>query len=309
MNKTLSDWFYVIRNCSVVGTYKMAWAKAIVECCLEKQQLDVLSFNDISPKIFKYYWNQTIFFDLQQGSNPKKPLEFISYVKQKIEEYQNQKGFQPIMFERIENKTKLDFNKMSRILKQDVSHRFLVVSGKNFPLYKLDKNKMIINCLDVDTIKTYSDLLFEIINYKWAQILETYNSSPRISQKIKITDRGGVKRKTLTRFKKYLDLDSDVCFICGGNFEPKQKSIDHMIPWSYMFSDDLWNLVYVHKKCNSSKSNKIVDDLIIKKLNERNYRLHKLMIEQGMQNDKHFKELELAIENQYVRKFWISFKG
>ena len=66
-------------------------------------------------------------------------------------------------------------------------------------------------------LKTYSDLLFEIINYRWAQILETYDSSPRISQNIKITDRGG--RKSLAKFKKYLDLDADKCFICDKKLE------------------------------------------------------------------------------------------
>ena len=286
----------------------MAWAKAIVECCLEKQESDSISFKELSPKIFKYYWNQTIFFDLQQGSNPKKPLEFLSYIRQKIEEYQTKNGLQPIMFERIENKIELDFKKMNRILKQDVSHRFLKVNGKNYPLYELNKNEMIIKHLDVYTIQSYSDLLFEIINYRWAQILETYNSSPRISQKIKITDRGGVKRKSLSKFKKYLNLDTDRCFICEKKLGTN-KSIDHVIPWSYMFSDDLWNLVYVHNGCNSSKSNRITEESSIEKLNERNRRLYRLMGRQGMYRDKHFKELELAIENQHVRKFWISFKG
>ena len=26
-----------------------------------------------------------------------------------------------------------------------------------------------------------------------------------------------------------------------------ELSVDHVIPWSYMFEDDLWNLVYVKK--------------------------------------------------------------
>ncbi|WP_223546843.1 HNH endonuclease domain-containing protein [Priestia aryabhattai] len=27
-------------------------------------------------------------------------------------------------------------------------------------------------------------------------------------------------------------------------------SVKHIIPWYYMFSNDLWNLVYFHKKEN-----------------------------------------------------------
>ena len=54
MNKILSDWFYVIKNCSVDNTYKMGWGKSIVECCLEDESIDTIHFDDISKKMFKY---------------------------------------------------------------------------------------------------------------------------------------------------------------------------------------------------------------------------------------------------------------
>ena len=93
MTETLSNWFEVIKNCSVSNTYKMGWSKSIVECCFEDDSEELIHFDRISMKMFKYYWNQTIFFDLQQGSNPNKPPTFVSYVKSKIEEYQSQYGF------------------------------------------------------------------------------------------------------------------------------------------------------------------------------------------------------------------------
>ena len=156
-------------------------------------------------------------------------------------------------------------------------------------------------------LKEYSDILFEVINYRWVQILETYNSSPRISKKIKITDRGGVRRKSLNKFKKYLSLTDKVCFISGEEFDG-DVSIDHMIPWSFMFSDDLWNLVYVKRGYNSSKSNRIVDESEIIKLEERNKDLVRKMESKGM-IDKNYFELKFSIENNLLRKFWISFKG
>lgn len=286
----------------------MAWGKAIVECCLESVNTDVFGFSQISNKIFKYYWNQTIFFDLEQGPDPKKPPEFVSYVKKEIKVYQTIYGFQPIEFERIENKVRLETNKMNQFLKKDVSWRFLNLDEKKMPLYELNLDELNVKVYDIETIKDFSDLLFEVINYKWAQMLETYNSSPRISKKIKVTDRGGVKRKSLSKFKKYLDLDTLECFICSKSLGD-DKSIDHVIPWSYLFSDDLWNLVYVHKGCNSSKSNRIVDESIIEKLKCRNNRLLEKLEDCGMQEDNLYKELKLAIDMELVRKFWIGFKG
>ena len=178
---------------------------------------------------------------------------------------------------------------------------------KEYLLYELDNRNKTIKVSNPSILKEYSDVLFEVINYRWVQILETYNSSPRISKKIKITDRGGVKRKPLGKFKKYLSLIEDKCFVCGEDLKD-DISIDHMIPFSFMFSDDLWNLVYAHKSCNSSKSNKIVSESEINKLQSRNIKLLELLENNGIK-DKHYSELKFSIENNLLKKFWISFKG
>ena len=307
MTETLSNWFEVIKNCSVSNTYKMGWSKSIVECCFEDNSEELIHFDKISMKMFKYYWNQTIFFDLQQGSNPNKPPTFVSYVKSKIEEYQSQYGFQPKEFERIEDKVDVDLKYLNRILIENVSYRFLEVGGKDYDLYELDKKERTIRVKNPRILKEYSDILFEVINYRWVQILETYNSSPRISKKIKITDRGGVKRKPLGKFKRYLQLTDKRCFISGEEFD-NDLSIDHLIPWSFMFSDDIWNLVFVKQGYNSSKSNRIVDESEIIKLEKRNKKLLQIMKEENM-IDKNYSELDFSIKNNQLRKFWISFKG
>ena len=307
MTETLSHWFEVIKNCSVSNTYKMGWGKSIVECCFEDDSEEVIHFDEISMKMFKYYWNQTIFFDLQQGSNPNKPPTFVSYVKSKIEEYQSQYGFQPKEFERIEDKVDVDLKYLNRILTENVSYRFLEVGSKEYDLYELNTKERTIRVKNPQILKEYSDILFELINYRWVQILETYNSSPRISKKIKITDRGGVKRKPLGKFKKYLQLTDKRCFISGEEFDG-DLSIDHLIPWSFMFSDDIWNLVFVKRGYNSSKSNRIVDESEIIKLEERNKKLLQRMKEKDMM-DKNYSELEFSIKRNQLRKFWISFKG
>ena len=36
-------------------------------------------------------------------------------------------------------------------------------------------------------------------------------------------------------------------------------SIDHFVPWSYVASDELWNLIPTKKSINSSKSNSLPD--------------------------------------------------
>lgn len=70
-----------------------------------------------------------------------------------------------------------------------------------------------------------------------------------------------------------------------------------------MYSDDIWNLVLTSKSINSKKSNAIPSEQIIKKLESRNIKLLKVVKE-----EKYKKELQIAIDNDYVRKFYLSFK-
>ena len=75
-----------------------------------------------------------------------------------------------------------------------------------------------------------------------------------------------------------------------------------------MFSDDLWNLVYVDKNENSSKNNRIPDEQTIQRLEDRNKRLLTQIKNLGL-SDKHVEDLKLSNERDYVRKNWVGFKG
>jgi len=308
MNQYIKDFFHVIRNCSVENTYKMSWSKSIVECCVENPSQNVISFKDISHNVFKYYWDQTIHFDLQQSPNPNLPPEFITYVKGKITDYQLEYGKKPLMFLRVQDKIELDYKRMVRILKSDVCWRFLKVDGKEYPLYELDKKNSTITVPYPEQLMEYSEFLFESINYRWTQILENFNHSPRISKKVKVIDLQEIKRGSLGKFRKYLDLLGEKCFLCGEIIKNETPSIDHVIPWSYMFSDDIWNLVYTHKSCNSSKSDILVQEETIKRLEKRNVKLLELLSGQEIKN-KQKEELKFSIDRNWVMKFWIGFNG
>jgi hypothetical protein len=72
-----------------------------------------------------------------------------------------------------------------------------------------------------------------------------------------------------------------------------------------MFSDDLWNLVYCHKGENSEKSNRLPSEEDITRLEERN----KQLLDRMQNGNKDYDQLQIAIEKDYIKKFWISFKG
>lgn len=315
----------IVRECNYDNTYKMAWAKSLVELSLEieyENEVVKIKLEDIAQKYIKYYWNQTIFFDLIQGSNLLKTPVILQNVKILIQDYYNFIGNKkPDRFERVETIIKNELSKeyqscirkIISALKSDVSWRFTFIDGKKHnEIYEYIKGNDEIEILgnNLNTLKENSEDLFDLINYRWGLILETFNSSPRINRKVKIIDEQEIRRNSLSKFKEYLDLENVErnCFICGTKIENLELSIDHVIPWSYLYSDDLWNLVYVHRNCNSSKSNVIPQKEEIEKLKYRNIRLSKILKEKDKKG-KIVDELNLAIEKDYVNKFWIGCKS
>ena len=306
MNKTLRTLVNTIKEGKYNNTYKMCWIRSIIEILILKPNKKQISFEELSTIIFKNYWNQTIFFNLNQGPINQKP-GICKIVESNINEYKKNYGHQPIFYERVSTKIKIDKKKICNLLKENVSWRFL---DKNNSIYKLDKNNETLYLKDTNTLKKYADLLLEIINYKWTEILEDFNSSPRISKKVNGTYKKNIKRGNLKNFKKFLDIENPnrLDFVTGKKIIDNNLSIHHVIPWSYMYSDDLWNLVYLDKTINSKISNRQPREKDIKKLELRNLKLLKTL-EKKKNNNKIISELRLAIENNYVRKFWISFKG
>jgi hypothetical protein len=88
----------------------MSWIRAIIECLLEgKNREKEIALEDIAVNMFKHYWNQTIFFDLEQSQNiNKKPL-IVQLVKEQIELYQNRyNNNKPEYFAKVQNKIIID---------------------------------------------------------------------------------------------------------------------------------------------------------------------------------------------------------
>ena len=104
MCEQLDDFKKVIRECDYSNTYKMAWAKGIVELSniynkSTEESIDICLV-DIAKKMFKYYWDQTIFFNLFQSA-PNQPPVILQEVKKLIELYQiSNNDYKPIVFER-----------------------------------------------------------------------------------------------------------------------------------------------------------------------------------------------------------------
>ncbi|MCG4878372.1 hypothetical protein L0N00_18230, partial [Eggerthella lenta] len=71
--------------------------------------------------------------------------------------------------------------------------------------------------------------------------------SPKIALKVKGISDNKLRRKNLAKFRdillSYKDEDCPVDFYTGEILKKEDISVDHVLPWSFLYSDDLWNLV------------------------------------------------------------------
>ena len=85
MNRYLVELTSLISNCKMDNTYKMSWARAITEYLVTHDKAQSIHLDELSPLIFKYYWNQIIFFGLNQSPNPSNPPIICQIVKNEID--------------------------------------------------------------------------------------------------------------------------------------------------------------------------------------------------------------------------------
>jgi hypothetical protein len=197
--------------------------------------------------------------------------------------------------------------KFITVANQNVSYRFLNLRGEVLALYTLDLKQQVIQITmnEKDLLKENVKFLKLVLNYKWAQLLETYNRSPRTVSKVESSSHAKIKRGNLTKFKnlllKHLHTEEIIDFYTGEILEENDISIDHLIPWSFMYSDDLWNLVVTSKRNNSSKSNKVIDQSFIEKLNVRNIELLKNM---PIEYNGDYLGLKESVNNDLATKYY-----
>ena len=316
--KHINDWLIIIEQMKNDNTYKLAWGRAIIECVIfdDYKIVDdkaIISFDSISIRMLKYYWNQLFFFRLKQSPYKGKDPVICQHTEKLIEIYKEKtKSSIPVWFNEAEkyfNKNdekslKLILKQISKTLHENVSYRFMNVPSGTIKLYEYNKKQSLIKIdkENIEHLKEYSVLISKLLNYKWAQLLEKYNFAPKIASKVNGISEAKLKRNALTKQRDILLKEFEGKeirdFYTGNVINRKDVSIDHVIPWSFMYSDDIWNLVVTTKKYNSSKSNSIPSNEIIEKLKQRNERLLLLL------SDSELLEMEEAIKNNYVDKFY-----
>lgn len=88
-------------------------------------------------------------------------------------------------------------------------------------------------------LKEYSIVISKLLNYKWAQLLENFNFSPKIVSKVNGISNAKPKMKNSSKYKEELLKQFDgkeINFYIGK--ESALMIFNHVIPWSYVYLDN-----------------------------------------------------------------------
>lgn len=319
--KYINDWLTIIETMSNQNTYKLAWGRSIIEYVNlneidDSKEYFEFKLIDAAEIVLKYYWNQLFFFDLKQVPEKGK-AKIIIEVNKLIDLYKEltnsdyPKWFQDgkdVLNDRREYAKAL--KNIAYLLKVNPTLYFLQASindsnkKETVPVYIRDdaNNRILIKKEDAYLLKEYGIIIAKLLNFKWTQLLEKYNFVPMLSNKVTAISNGKIDRNNLTKYKNQLIkefTDGKILdFYTGEELSYSEATVDHVIPWSFMYSDDIWNLVLTSKSNNSSKSNAVPSEDVIKKLKERNEHI-KDIVDEKYKNDLILAEINKSVDNYY----------
>lgn len=276
MEPYIRDWLNILAGMANTNTYKLAFGLGILECASsDKYEEDLfglahISLLDIADCMIRYYWNQCFFFKLRQQPGDKVPVVYQT-VEALINRYIELSGSSlPVWSDRgllfVESGDPLFYQKQrekaASVLPIDVAWRLKNVNGTTKEIYLFDKRRddsLHFKKEHISLLKEYSSVLSRLLSFKWSQLLEKWNESPRLLSKVVGASEAKIRRHSLSEFKDVLSLPfvngPILDFYTNNPLNPKEISVDHVIPWSYLYSDDLWNLVLTSKSENSRKGN------------------------------------------------------
>jgi 5-methylcytosine-specific restriction endonuclease McrA len=265
----LSDIAALMRHAVMSATYKPALLKALVRVCRRSQDLQI-SLEALGDEFAKMYWNQVVTYHLRQAASTTKEAEVIKLIRKTAEDY----GVR--FFVDLPDRGRAQIkNQMAKILTINVLDAFHTSKPKSMPdLFRWEKSSgcVVLSAEALAFIRTNDAALELIANYYWAEFLEACNRlAPRVIQKV---SRDFAKRRSLVQYLAILSQEDDKgCFYCGRAFAVERRpAVDHVIPWSFLLEDPIWDLVLACAACNSAKSDWLPRTEFVDRLVKRNKR-------------------------------------
>ena len=249
----------------------------MVEYVENKDEVKIeVSFKEIAKCFLKYYWPQICNSKLFQGA--KDAQNQGGKGQSQIVKILNEEFCKPYYHQTFEEISKIEPEKKEKTIANIekkcmnfVTYAFQKTKSGNqnldeapmFFAYKITGKKnerpdqlyvdldygIILNPSAIDFLKRYNKLLKNTVILEWAKFLEPHNIGyPKIIHSIE-SEYGS---RGLSKERKLLDKIENKCFYCNEHSLDKLE-VEHVIPYSYLKHNKMWNLTLACKKCNCKK--------------------------------------------------------
>ncbi len=264
----------VLSNKSVKSsTYKYALIKALIENLYQINEDFELTYDQIAYTFTKVYWNLIVHHNLT-NQNRGKTARVVSIIK---EEQMKHAIPQEMIFDKIPDSLQLKLvSKVKSTIKENVFGALYGDTRGGFYAFDHKTERLRFNPAVHSFMLNYQRLITNLTNYHMAAMIEQLNDVPSINYLLGKVE-SIAKRSSLRPFEKILLSHFEArCFYCGKALtgQKRETHIDHFIPWSFVQSDHIWNLVLACNKCNSSKSDKLPERGYLEDIIERNEELY-----------------------------------
>lgn len=242
------------RHASTSSTYKPALLKALVRIIRQSPSVEI-SLERIGAEFVRLYWVQTVVFHLRQAPTLEREPEVVGEIR-RVADIHNVRVLADLP--RVARGTlEREMVRIIQINVLELFHRRLPPTTEPLFHWKRGWPSIFLSADAVAFITANASVLEAIANLWWARKLEKMNMlAPLVIEKV---ERNGAERASLTKFLKLLrQLDGPHCFYCDRDLgSGASVHVDHVIPWSFLLSDPLWDLVLACAPCNIAKSDSL----------------------------------------------------
>lgn len=270
------------------NTYKFALARALLDHCRDHADASdnplEVPYVYFADKFMRYYFHQEYKFRIRQNFHPERPPRAISILhatfgatapgeidlleKDSVEKARRR--FLTGIFGHARSKTSLVIPRFQNV-------RGYPSGGLGGVFYEYDDDAQVLTLRPeaFAFLRRNHAVLSKAVLAEWAKFLERINPSlPMLVAKI---ERDEATRGQLAGYRRLYLRHWCHCFYCGDRLERGHIHVDHLIPWSYLFDDNAWNLVLACQDCNLKKGGSLPQEEFRDDLIERNRRHYGLV--------------------------------
>ncbi|WP_209121145.1 HNH endonuclease [Alkalihalobacillus sp. BA299] len=278
------------------STYKYALVKSLIENLYQVNDQFELTYDQLAFSFTKIYWNLIVHHQLIH-QNRGKTARVVTIIK---EEQTKHSIPSEMIFDKIDETLQVRLvRQVKTTMKENVYGALYGDTRGKFYAFDHKQEVLKLNAAVHSFMLNYQRLIVNLTNYHMATMIEELNEVPSINYLLGKVE-SIARRSSLRPFEKvllhYFNAD---CFYCSKTLTgaKRETHVDHFIPWSFVQSDHIWNLVLSCNKCNSSKSDKLPKrnylEYIIERNDELNDKKEDATITNLMKNYKHKKIIML----------------